>query len=347
MLHNLTKVQPQTQHANHQLLHLDTSLDLSDLSADQALRLKLSVNEFRSAGRRMVGELYIMTSQLSVMKEILGDRFRSFAETTLGLTSRALSRYMHINNVLNTHFAVNGQVDLAIANNLTQRALALLTPETEAAVVDNLRELAQQGTQINEKLVMEVMSRAEGDAVAQLASTQADLTARTRELEQERQSREVERARSQREISSQGELLRRGEQRIRDLEADLQRLAMQETQVHYQDREVIPEGFASVQAAVDAKNSELAGLNKQREEIKNTIERLNQQQLQLQSDLEQRNAGIEKFLAMKEQAETIIAQFPIALLKSLSETDPAVKAAISSLGQTMNLLGQQLAKASA
>jgi len=50
---------------------------------------------------------------------------------------------------------------------------------------------------------------------------------------------------------------------------------------------------------------------------------------------------------MKEQADTLIAQFPIALLKSLSEKDPAVKTAIASLGETFVLFGQQLSKAGA
>ena len=50
---------------------------------------------------------------------------------------------------------------------------------------------------------------------------------------------------------------------------------------------------------------------------------------------------------MQEQTNELIAKFPIALLKSLSEKDPSVKAAIASLGDTFVLFGQQLAKAGA
>lgn len=341
---------------NHALLHAPTAtaiqlqtastLNLSDLSSDDMLRLRMSVNEFRSAGRRMVGELYVMTTQLSVMKEILGDRFRAFVEGELGLSPRMVTRYMHVHNVLNTHFMVEGKVDLSEANAFTQRALALLTPTTETTVVESLREMAREGTTINEKIVMDVMSKAEEDAVAQLASTQADLTARTRELDSERQAREVERARAQREISSQAELIRRGEQRAKDLEDDLQKLQKQATQVQFQDKEVVPAGYASVEAAIAAKTAELQALANQREALSTSVQNLTEQQQQLQVSIEQTNAGAEKFLEMKAQADALIAHFPTALLKSLSESDPTVKAAIASLGQTMVLFGQQLAKAS-
>jgi hypothetical protein len=75
------------------------------------------------------------------------------------------------------------------------------------------------------------------------------------------------------------------------------------------------------------------------------VQELAERQKQLQAAVEQTNAGAAKFMEMKDQADALIAQFPLALLRSLSESDPTVKTAISTLGQTMILLGQQLAKA--
>lgn len=332
-------------------LHLfrtdSAELDLSDLSTDDMLRLRMSVSEFRSSGRRLIGELYVMTTQLCVMRDILGERFRAFVQSELDLSPRIVSRYLHINKVLNTHFTVEGRVNLEEANAFTQRALALLSPTTDPLVVDNLRKLASQGEQINEKLVLEVMNKAEADAAAQLASAQADLTAVTRELESVRQAREVERAKAQREIASQTELLRRGEQRARDLEEECQKLRSQTSEVQFETKEVVPAAYASVEAAIAAKTSELEALASQRETVSSEIQTLTERQKKLQEAVEQTNAGAAQFLAMKEQADALIAQFPIALLRSLSESDPAVKAAISTLGQTMVLFGQQLAKASA
>jgi cell division protein FtsB len=324
-----------------------TALDLSDLSSETLMRLRMSVSEFRSSGRRLIGELYVMTQQLCIMRDILGERFRTFVDAELGLAPRMISRYMHINKVLNTHFSVDGQIDLNEANAFTQRALALLSPSTDTQVVEELRELASQGTTIDHNVVMNALNQAEADAVAQLASTQADLTAKTRQLAEMAQQREVERARNQREVESQAEMLRRAEQRRNDLEEEITKLRSQETQVRFEEKEVVPAGYASVEEAISAKTRELESLVGEREAVSAEISTLTEQQKKLQDAVQQTSASASQFLAMKEQADTLIAQFPIALLKSLSEKDPTVKAAIASLGETFVLFGQQLAKAGA
>lgn len=324
-----------------------TALDLSDLPAEDLMRLRMAVSEFSSSGRRLIGELYVMTEQLRVMRDILGDRFREFVEAQLGLSPRMITRYMHINKVLNAHFSVDGKIDLAEANSFTQRALALLSPSTDTQVVEELREMASQGKSIDHNVVINALNQAEADAVAQLASAQADLTTKTRQLAEMAQQREVERARNQREVESQAEMLRRAEQRRSDLEEEIEKLRSQETQVQFQEKEVVPAGYASAEEAIAAKTRELDTLIAQRESVSTEIAALTDQQKKLQTAVQQTNAGAAQFLAMKEQADTLIAQFPIALLKSLSEKDPTVKSAIASLGETFVLFGQQLTKAGA
>jgi hypothetical protein len=338
---------PAALHSDVGALRTETSELLSGLPAEDKMRLSMAVSEFRSAGRRLIGELFVMTQQLCFMRDILGDRFRGFVESELGLSPRMISRYMHINKVLTTHFMVNGQVDVKEANAFTQQALALLSPTTDTDVVEELRTLASQGKTIDHKVVMEVMNAAEADAVAQLASAQADLTAKTRELSDFQTQREVERARNQRELEAQAELLRRAEQRRKDLEEEITKLRSQETQVRFEEKEIVPPGYASVEEAISAKNRELESLAAQRDAVTADIGTLTEQQKKLQEAVQQANAGASQFLAMKEQADTLIAQFPIALLKSLSDKDPSVKAAIASLGETFMLFGQQLAKAGA
>lgn len=321
------------------------TMDLADLSAENAMRLRMSVVEFRSAGRRLIGELYVMTEQLCVMRDILGTRFREFVQGQLGLAPRMISRYMHINMVLKTHFTINGQVNLDEANAFTQRALALLSPTTDNEVVDQLRELAAQGKGIDHNVVLDVMNKSEAESVAQLASAQADLAAKTRELSELEQRREVERARNQREVESQAEMLRRGDQRRKDLEDEITKLRAQSTEVRYEAKEVVPEGFASVSEAITAKTRELEQLATQRDEVSADIQTLEQKQKKLKEAVQEVNDGVSQFLAMKEQADSLIAQFPIALLKSLSEQSPDVAAALASLGSTFVLFGQQLNKA--
>lgn len=325
----------------------DSTSVLADLSSDSLIRLRMSVSEFRSSGRRLIGELYVMTQQLCVMQEILGAGFRSFVQSELDLGNRMISRYMHINKVLKAHFSHNGQVDLSEANAFTQRALALLSPTTDSHVVDELRVIASQGKTIDHHVVMEAMHKAEADAAAQLASAQADLSAKTRQLEDEQRQRELDKARNQREQESQAEMIRRGEQRRSDLEEQIQKLNSQETQVRFETREVLPAGFVSVEEAINEKKRELALLATRRDEVSIELQTLADQQQKLQEAIQETSAGTSQFLAMKVKADALIAQFPIALLKSLSEKDKTVKAAISSLGETFVLFGQQLAKAGA
>jgi hypothetical protein len=324
-----------------------SALNLENLSSDDHLRLRMSVSEFRSSGRRLIGELFVMTQQLCVMRDILGERFRSFVEAELSLSPRMISRYMHMNKVLNTHFTVEGQIDLAEANAFTQRALALLSPSTDTQVIDELRDLASKGTTIDHNVVLNVLNQAEADAVTQLASAQADLTATTRQLAVLAQQRELERARNQRESESQAELLRRGEQRRSDLEEEIAKLRNQETQIKFEEKEVVPAGYTSVEEAISAKSRELESLVGEHRTVTAEISTLTEQKKKLQLAVQEADASASQFLAMKEQADTLIAQFPITLLKSLSGKDPAVKTAIASLGETFVLFGQQLSKAGA
>lgn len=323
----------------------DPPMVFKRLTSDEVMRLSMSVSEFRSAGRRLIGELYVMTQQLCVMREILGDDFRSFVQQELDLGNRMVSRYMHINKVLKTHFAVNGQVDLNEANAFTQRALALLSPSTDPHVIEELRTLASQGTKIDHDVVVNAMNRAEADAAAQLASAQADLSAKARQLEDLQQQREIDRSRNLREADSLTEMLRRADQRRGDLEIEIEKLRTQEIQVRYETKEIVPEGFVTVEEAIAGKTRELNALTVQRDQVRAEVDAMADKQQRQQAALQQSDAGTSQFLAMKEQTDKLIAQYPLPFLRSLSGTDKAVKAAILTLGETFMLLGQQLTKA--
>lgn len=342
--------QPLVQQANSvSRFHLGSETDLSDLSSEQTLRLTMCVTEYRSAGKRLVGELFAMTAQLAEMQEILGPRFRAFVSSELGLNQRTVSRYLHMNKVLKCHFVQGETFKLEEANAFTQRALSLLSPATEDGVMDELKELALQGNKIDEKVVHEILAKYEAEGAAKLAGAQADLTSVTRELDSIREQREVEQARAQRELTNQAEMLRRADQRSRLLQEEIETLQKQATQVEFKDREVevVPEGFTTVQDAIAQRESELKRLTQQRGSIVTEITDLEQRKSQLEQALSQIQLGSEEFLGMKQSVDALIDKFPIVLLKGMSDSDKAVKTAIATLGQTMILFGQQLTNASA
>lgn len=347
---NATTSQMSVQLANSvSRFHLGSETDLSDLSSEQTLRLTMCVTEYRSAGKRLVGELFAMTSQLAEMQEILGSRFRAFVSSELGLNQRTVSRYLHMNKVLKCHFVQGETFKLEEANAFTQRALALLSPETEDGVMDELKELAQGGNKIDQNVVLEILAKHEGEGAAKLAGAQAELTSVTRELHSVRQQREVDQARAQRELTNQAEMLRRADERSRLLQEEIETLQKQSTQVQYEDRqvEVVPEGFTTIQEAITQRQGELKRLTQERGAIATEINDLEQRKSELEQALNQIQLGSEEFLGMKQSVDALINKFPLALLKGMSDSDKAVKAAIATLGQTMVLFGQQLTNASA
>lgn len=316
--------------------------DFSDLSHEAMLRLHFAIREFHSASRRMVSELYVITSQINIMSDILGHRLQKFAKDELGIESRTLRRYMHIYNVLQAHFMTGGRVDLNEINQFNQSALALLSPTTEPQVIERLRDIAQSGTTVTEKLVRAVLAEVDSDTTAELASTQAELSKVSKQLEEERASREVERAKAHRESASQAEVIRRTEQRAKDLAEEIDILQKRETVVTVQQVQILPEGYATLDAAVTAKTLEKQELERQAEEARRKIQNLSAEAHRLETEIASREVPIEKFLEMKKQAEALINQFPTALLRSLSEADPNIKQAIEHLGNTMIIFGRQL-----
>ncbi|UTY55887.1 hypothetical protein [Massilia sp. erpn] len=325
-------------------------LDLADVSEENRAVLNTCVAEYRSAGRRVVSELLTMTEQLVKMREILGDRhFYPFVRNELGLKKRTITRYLHLNKVLQQHFAVEGKVPLAVTNSISQRALLLLSPETDAAVIQEVKAVIDDGGKIDSRAVEQILAEREAAHAAQLAGAQAEAQSAARALERQRDQHVLELARAQRELGSQTELLRRAEETSQILEQENDTLRRQATEVRYEEKkvEVIPAGFTSLQEAIDAKRGEINALASEQDGIAGNIAALKEKRRVLEQQLAPLSDGVDDFLALKGQIEALITRFPLGLLKELGVGDKTVKLALAGLGQTMKLFGEQLSAAGA
>lgn len=331
--------------ANVGILHVvHTDFDLSDLDPRQQVALQISVGEFRSAGRRVASELYAMTTQLSVMKEILGSRFMDFAQAELGLNARTVFRYLHSHAVLKAHFSNGDMINVGDASKFTQSALALLSPSTDEMVISELKMLAQEGKKIDEKIVRQVFERHDENHDVLLASSQAELAIATKALKRERELREAEQGRTSRELSNNAELLRRSEQTRDALIAEIELLKKQETVVTTETVKVnvVPEEYANLEEAVRAKQGQLKKLNEEIAQTSKALDESATQKRELEEKLAAMNAGAQEFIALKDQLDTLMAKFPIAMMRAMSSSDKTVKSAIKGLGQTMVCFGNQL-----
>lgn len=327
-----------------------SAVDLTDISDENRAVLHTCVAEYRSAGRRVVSELLTMTEQLVRIQEIVGGRrFYPFVRNELGLSKRTISRYLHLHKVLQQHFAIEGKVPLSVANSISSRALELLSPDTDASVIQEVRSVIDGGGKIDSRAVEAILAKREADHAAALASAQADAQAATRSLDRSRDQHAVELARAQRELSSQTELLRRAEQNSQILEEENDALRRQSTEVRFEEKkvEIVPPGYSSIQEAIDAKKGELTDLAAREESTARSIAALEEQRQTMEAKLIAFNASVGQFIAMKDQVDALISTFPLASLKELAAGDKNISTALSALGQTMTLFGEQLQAAAA
>jgi len=336
-------------HADQDLVtdeDIPATYDLSGVSEGDLSILKTCVTEYNSAARRVVSELVVMTEQLATIQKIIPRRrdFYAFARNELGVGKRTITRYLHLHKVLQQHFAVDGKVPAQVGSSFSQRALLLLSPDTDESVILELKTVMDEGGKIETKDVESLLAKREAEHAAQLASAQADLQALTRELDRTRDQAAVELARTQRELSAQTELLRRAETNSQVLEEENTALRRQATEVRYETKnvEIIPAGYASIQEAIERKEGELSQLATRERSVAENIAALEEERTALEEKLAGFRAGINDFLALKESVEALIGKFPLAAVKEMGSGDKTLKAAMTSLGKTMILFGEQL-----
>jgi len=331
--------------------NIPATYDLTGVSEGDLNVLKTCVTEYNSAARRVVSELVVMTEQLATIQKIIPRRrdFYAFARNELGVGKRTISRYLHLHKVLQQHFAVDGKVPPQVGNSFSQRALLLLSPDTDESVILELKTVMDEGGKIETKDVESLLAKREAEHAALLASAQADLQALSRELDRTRDQAAIELARTQRELSAQTELLRRAETNSQVLEEENTSLRRQATEVRYETRnvEILPAGFTSVQEAIERKEGELSELTTRERGVTENIAALEAQQTALEEKLANLRAGVDDFLTMKDTVEVLIGKFPLVMVKQMGSSDKTVRAAMTSLGQTMILFGEQLNSAAA
>lgn len=322
-------------------------VDLSSLPAEKLNELNVCVAEWRSAGRRLIRELFTMTQQLATMQEILQDQFYSYVDRELGVQRKTAYRYLHINKVLISHFTNDGQLTLTDSQNITQRALMLLSPTTDSAVMDEVKTALTAGQTVDVPYLQEVISRHEAEHATRLASAQAEAQAAVKALERRLEQTELQLARSQRDADSQAEMLRRNKETAQLLEQENRELRSAATEVRYEEKqvEVIPPGFKSVAEAIEAKELQLSELAQAEQRLKQGVEELNAQRSNAQQELDSLVASTANFRSLQAQLETLIGRYPMDTLVALANRERSIKAAYQALGQTMSLFGEQLIRA--
>lgn len=322
------------------------NISVASLPADEQQAVQECIAEWKSAGRRLISELFTMTEQLVKMRQILGRKFGPLVRTELNISRRQAYRYMHINKVLKAHFQVNGELAWGDGN-ISQTALALLTPTTDDSVIQEVRLALGNGQAVDGPMVSEILARRESEHATTLAAAQAEAQMAQQRLQRRLESAEVELARIQRDSAAQTEMLRRNTETRAVLEEENAKLRREANVVRFEEKrvEVVPPGFASAEDAIAAKARELGDLETQRSALESTITSLTNDRERLRNEVSRISTSTAEFREMKSAIDQIVDRFPLVSLSEMAAGDKTLKAAFLALGETMVQYGQRLSQA--
>lgn len=325
-----------------------TCVDFADLSSEHLTALQFCVGQFRLNQHRMLETYFASAQLLFQIKEIVGgDRFMEFATTELGLKPRTIQRYMRMDKTLLQHFSENGQINVKEASMFTQRALLLLSPETDEEIISEIKALVNQGEIINESTVRRIIDRHDADLEAQVVSAQAETEFANTELKKVTERSELLAARLQNQLNKQDEQVRRLTEQRSALEEEIEVLKKQETVVTEKtvEVEVVPAGFKSAQEATEAAQKQLALAIEKKDRVDAEILEAEGKRTSILENVSVIEAGNEEFLKIKSQIDGILLKYPAALLRAVSNSSPTAKTALENAADAMILLGNQLRSA--
>ncbi|WP_194725533.1 hypothetical protein [Noviherbaspirillum malthae] len=320
-------------------------VDLSHLSQEQMTTLRILVAEIRTAQDRIGRELYLLTERLQLVYEMLGDCFAAFVESELGISRRAGRRYLQVHSVLKAHFTdANGRNDWSETRHITQGALLLLANEPADEVIAEIRAIAQNGQEVNEATVKRLIESREAELEARVAAAEAEVELAVRTAQKAGERAELELARVKGQVENSQELCRRLTEQRDSLEEEVNRLQKQETQVVERtvEVEVLPKGYSTVTEAIQSAEQALQAKTGELERVDADLKESQRKMAEMRANLTAAQAGSEDFLQMKKEVEALMLKFPLAMLKSMSDSDKNIKSSINALGDAMVAMGNLL-----
>jgi hypothetical protein len=330
-----------------QTLHQEPMLTVAtmgnlQLDNDKVVELRVCIAEFRAAQRRVANDFVIMSAQLSMMQNIIGEGFMSFARNELQLEPRMVKRYLQLHDIMSKRLATNGRIDLAEAQNFTQTALNLLGPITDTDVIDEIRSLARDGQTVDAVVVNKIIAARNVDYEARLRLAESEAAAATAKLAEERQRRQVEAAQNQNHITRQEEIIRRGQEQAAAFEEDVRRLEKQATVVTTTEIEVAPAEYLTIKEAIESAKSELEQVQTRTQAAQQEAEAAERIAQEQQRCLTAFRTETQDFMRVKSVVEEVMSLAPQAQLQAMASKDPDIKKAIQSMGEALVHFGQTL-----
>lgn len=324
-------------------------IDVSDLTAEKRAMLLSSAEMFVQSHNRLNNELFMMSSHLTVCREILGeDRFYTFAEKGLGFTRKRANRLLKIYKVLDTHFrSSEGKFHPARITNFSESALLLLADDSESGeLVEVLQQMAETG-KVTEKNVKELMERRAAQNDSSYAAIAAELEQEKRIGKEREDKAELEIGRMRSQVEAQAETVRRLTGQIDAQDGDIRRLQEQTRQqapkvVEKEVRvEVVPREYKDKQEALAGIEGELQEAEAKRLRTADELAAAQARLAELNQSMATKSAGADQLARLRAKLSEIEMMFPAALLASIKGADDGVKDEVAAIGEMLIRVGNQ------
>jgi predicted RNase H-like nuclease len=324
-----------------------SSIDISDLTPDQYATLSTAAHLVAQANQAITTQMYVMAEQLQIMLEILGkERFYTFANETFGFNRKRVERMFKIHRVLDAHFSeAQGKFHPHIVQNISNSALLMLADDTDSEVVDELKELSKTG-KVTETMVRSLLEQRKQESDASIKALNAELDLERRRAREAEERAQNDTARLRLQAESQADNLRRVTEERDEFAAEYATLEQKLREIKptekIVEKEVVPEGYSSVEEAVSDMNRKLREKSDELRRKQDELEAVKVQETQVRQRLDAKRAGADTYARLQERVEELLMMFPTSLLASVTEADPEIKSAIQALGKALTIAGGQL-----
>jgi len=319
-------------------------IDISDLSPNDQLKLQLHTSEFRLSVNRLESEFLVLCTQVSLMHEILGDRIYTYAEQELRLKKWTVRRYLRAYSFLKNKLSSEGMINTSEAMQFNQGSLCLLSSIEDDDVIAEVRELAQSGLKIDEATVNKIIKSKQEDYELRIALAQSEADKALKDLQTLEKQRELDQARSSMQLAKSEELIRRAIESRAAVEADYETLQKQSIQIVEKEVtvEIVPKGYSDAKDAIEKANSQLKEVLNKNKEMELLSQELLEKQQSIKTSVAELEASTEEFLKIKGIVDSAIQRYPLARLKSITNSDARIAEAIVAMGQSMVEFGKNL-----
>ncbi|MBU3625878.1 hypothetical protein ICN48_06475 [Polynucleobacter sp. JS-Safj-400b-B2] len=322
---------------------------LSKLTSDDrtvVLMLINGINTLRDQASRTMIDIGL---KLNELESHVPDNFLEIVTTHCGFSSRNVRKLQTAAANYRLHFENLSAPEFKKFREFPIAKLALLGQDTDPEIIEELKNLAINGTLSNSTIDKVLDSIKENRVNAEKLSDyeRENIESESRIIELERQLKEVESETAQLRVNS-----RNASDRVLELEKEnklIQSDLIDETKkppriVEIEvTKEVLPKRYKTLEDAVNSIEDEITEKSSEKERILAEIQHESKRLNDIRSEFEAKKVSLESVEKIVADIDIIIAKYPSALITQISASAPESKAILQGLRKKLSALASQLA----